>query len=525
MVNIIARWFCSILVIALIHLPSGPAGLAYGQVDYQPKMELHAYNDPGKIAVNVANFPIHRAGPSSAETKLTVSLCIPGVSDRVSQETTSGIFGSAVDAVFDMRELPIGEYAIVAKLTSPEGVTIGVESKLTFEWKGQTETFKNVKIVNNFVWEILNVKGDALSDLPKKFVFNNPGDRWVYIKSRAKVAKDSEVRLSVDSDSKEDAAITHYAERSLHLRLCVFCPRGSIPYSLITPVVFLWRNLVIRLIPVLQYSSYNGNPHIRPQGPYDWEFLRKDVLPNVNVVISAGEDEPAHLKEWAKMGRKWISDTTVPKITEADENALDKICDFWSSRIGLRHPLMSGIIVDEFSGGNDLVYDLYRKAVERIYSDPKYKGRAFIPYAGQFYRKDRSTGFAKTCIEGGGYICWERYLSEEKTPEAAMATIRRSFLTEMQSWEDGLPGSTKKMIIALGYMSQPTESLNIDPTVDFKVFMDMQIRFLATHPAFFGLGGVQEYDSSYSDEERCPMGRASVSPLLHRWEYGASHQR
>jgi len=68
-------------------------------------------------------------------------------------------------------------------------------------------------------------------------------------------------------------------------------------------------------------------------------------------------------------------------------------------------------------------------------------------------------------------------------------------------WEKGLPGVTEKMVVVYGYMSQPTESLNVDPTVDFKVYMDMQIRTLATHPAFFGLGGIQEYHSSYCDEE------------------------
>jgi hypothetical protein len=57
------------------------------------------------------------------------------------------------------------------------------------------------------------------------------------------------------------------------------------------------------------------------------------------------------------------------------------------------------------------------------------------------------------------------------------------------------------MVLVYGLMSQPTESLNVTPSVNFRVWMDMQLRFLAIHPVFFGLGGIQEYHSAYADEE------------------------
>lgn len=103
-------------------------------------------------------------------------------------------------------------------------------------------------------------------------------------------------------------------------------------------------------------------------------------------------------------------------------------------------------------------------------------------------------------MAGGGYICREQYLSERPTEAKARAAIRK-MAEEMPLWEEGLPGSTGRTIMVLAFMCQPTYSLNLYPSVDFKVHMDMQFRFLATHPAFFGLGGVQEYASSYADEE------------------------
>ena len=64
-----------------------------------------------------------------------------------------------------------------------------------------------------------------------------------------------------------------------------------------------------------------------------------------------------------------------------------------------------------------------------------------------------------------------------------------------------MPGVTRRTVMVLGYISAPTESLNINPGVDFKVYMDMQMQLLATDPAYFGLGGVQQYLAAYSDEE------------------------
>jgi len=57
-------------------------------------------------------------------------------------------------------------------------------------------------------------------------------------------------------------------------------------------------------------------------------------------------------------------------------------------------------------------------------------------------------------------------------------------------------------VVCLGYMSMPTtETLNLDPQVDFKVWMDLQFQHLATAPAFAGLYGLMEYTSGYADEE------------------------
>lgn len=420
----------------------------------------------------------------------------PKSTNSILQKIVENDHGVPIDVVFDAQTFPVGNYDIHVNILDSNGNFIGDESKTSFYWKGQSEAFKGVKVLNNFVWELLNVQGNSTLSKSNQYSINNPYDRWVYISAAAKITNGGEIWVSIDSNSRDDAIIVLTDKDNYSLEAMRFLLDGMHNIFVGCKGDVVLENLVVRSIPILQYAFYGANPHIHPYGPYDWEFLSKDILPNVNMVISCGKAEPSQLQEWKAGGGKWISIANVPET-----NKVDKMYEFWTNSIGFQHPLMDGIIVDEFGGGNDAVYDSYAEAVKKIYSNPQFKGKLFMPYGGTFYGKDKSTRFAKACIDNGGYVCWERYLPEQLTQNEAISFIRQRLLNEFPLWEEAIPGVTRKMIMVLGCMSQPTESLNVDPTVNFKVFMDMQFRLLATHPAFFGLGGLQAYHSSYCDEE------------------------
>ncbi len=98
-------------------------------------------------------------------------------------------------------------------------------------------------------------------------------------------------------------------------------------------------------------------------------------------------------------------------------------------------------------------------------------------------------------------LVFERYLSEQSTEKDAKDLLKRALIEEMVRWQKALPGVEKHMIICLGIMSAPPESLNVDPSVNYKVFLDMQFNVLANDPVFRGLYGVMTYTSGYADEE------------------------
>ena len=399
------------------------------------------------------------------------------------------------------QRLPPGPYTVRARAFGPKRKPVGEESTAIVQWPGVPEAFKNIRVLNNLCWELLNVKGDLQSGTRQQHKFSLPCDRWIFIRTTGAVPAGAAVSVTINSDIQ--AATAH--SKSGTLEAMRYLKAGPHTLHISRKGNAKLNHLIVRAIPALQHAFYKaGGPHIAPYGPYDWEFLKKDIRPNVNVMISRDNPKPEHIKAWTDSGRRWIGITNVfiPDLDEKKPDAVEKIYKHWSSSPGYQHPLMDGVIVDEFGGGGHTVYDLYRRAVERIQADPKYEGKTFSPYAsGTFYRPDRSREFARVCIEGGGYVCPEKYLSEKPTREEAKQFIYHAMVAPMAKWEEGLPGVTSRMIIVLGYLSEPMESLNVDPTVDFKVYMDMQIRALATHPAFFGLGGIQEYHIGYCDEE------------------------
>ena len=221
--------------------------------------------------------------------------------------------------------------------------------------------------------------------------------------------------------------------------------------------------------------------------------MSKDVLPNVNVMISGAVPKPEHIQPWKEAGRSWIAiqGYGVADVKFDAPDAADKVFAAWSASQGYQHPLMDGIIVDEFGGGDGIEYDVYRQVVERL--NATFKPKIYMPYGGRFYGGDRSTKFAQAALDGGGYVCPEYYLIEQPSQPEAEQFIYDSLVSDMRRWENGMPGVIPRVLVVLGYMSQPTESLNVNPSVNFKVYMDMQMRALATHPSCFGLGGLQWY--------------------------------
>ena len=109
--------------------------------------------------------------------------------------------------------------------------------------------------------------------------------------------------------------------------------------------------------------------------------------------------------------------------------------------------------------------------------------------------------FGRELMRLGDRFSLERYLPEQTTESEAELYLLKHLQHTHRIQRKNLPGIEKHLVICLGYLSDPPETLNRNPGVNYKVFMDMQFQHLATDPTFWGLYGIQEYLCSYADEE------------------------
>jgi len=463
------------------------------------KLEIEAYvcPFPEKIVVHLDPTAMR---PLPQGARLRVILRRQGVTEPEKEIGVSDIpeFGPA-EVIFDIANRPPCTYTVSATVLGPDGAAIGKESSTTVEWKGKPDIFKNVKVLNNLCWELLNVSGAARIAESQSFVL--PIDRWVFIRTKAEVPAGAEVKVVLDSEGKP--AILHTAGGTLEAMRYLKAGQHTLHISRKGNATL--AQLTVRAIPALQHAYYGARCDFPQYGPYDWEFLRKhNILSNVNFMISNIDVSPAHIQEWKESGRSWIWHTTVPSVDQTAADAVEKAYRHWSSTPGYQHPLMDGVIPDEFHSDGP-IYDIFRQAVEKLNAD--FKGRIFIPYGGDPVATERTRKFTRAVLDGGGYVAsLYGYLIEQPTEEAALKFIRDKLAMPTLQWEKRFPGLTHRSIIVLGYMSQPNENLNVNPLVNFRVFMDMEMRTLATDPAFFGLGGIQWYHAHRSDEENVRWG-------------------
>jgi hypothetical protein len=220
----------------------------------------------------------------------------------------------------------------------------------------------------------------------------------------------------------------------------------------------------------------------------------------VNTIVTTGPD-PEAFERWRNEGRAWISNASLPGLSSPAAPSLDHVYEVWSSNPGLTEAGYVGMIVDEFLYASPEHYAAWTGAMERLHGNPAFDGRTFYAWCGDLADIETSAAFRQRVADLGYRFAWEKYIHEQPTEAQATSEIARSLQQDMVEWQKSMPDIASRTVMTLGYLSAPPESLNLNPAVDYHVFMDMQFHRLATEPAFWGLYGIMEYSASYADEE------------------------
>jgi len=462
-------------------------------------LDAKAYPGPGKI---FAKLDIRLLEPLPSGVKLTSCLTKPESKNTIQCGNITKIpvyCDIGYVAVFDVQRLDAGDYTVHAGLLDENG-KITCESKKNVNWTGQPKEFENVNVLNNLVFELLNIDAGDKKDINDKYVFTNPWKRWVFIRTESEIKDKGELYILIDTEQVESAVITCDNKTQNTEEAMRYLDGGKHTLKIIKKGDVSIRKIIIRSIPMLHYAYYDAHPYVAPFGPYDWNFLSRHILPNVNTILSCfGDDSQAPgLEKWRKSGRHWFSTIQRPRNPAVDESGVKQVFDKFTKP--LQNPLRDGVIIDEFGESSELIYDVYTKAVLSISSNALFPKKVLAAYSTGLYGAKQSRDFGEALVKGNGYIARENYLPERMIEHSAVEGIGVN-IQDINAWEKSIPGVTRNLIWVYGLMNIPPESCNIDPTSDFRAYMDMQTQGLAVLPEFFGLGGIQWYHSSYSDEE------------------------
>jgi len=343
---------------------------------------------------------------------------------------------------------------------------------------------------NCLCWDILNVSPNGPPE--SSYTFDNPRWKggWVYFLSEGEdtltfsVADATPQAVRLPGGGKKQEAFRYLSEGN---------------HQITTSGSGTLNKLIVRSIPELHYSQYQSSSYIIEYGPYDWNFLSKHgVLANANTIMSSNTSAyNDRVDQWASLGRAWICHAGRPT------GDATTCYNYFAANQGYQNPSMRGIISDEYASAwvTDEQFDIYTQAVQMLHDTPEFDGKWFIPYLAAPPISEGMERFVEKCVNLGYAFANERYLWEQRYESDLYPAINGGFAVVAGEWNAAVPNSVQRLIMVPGLLCAPSQSLNVNPNADFKVFMDRIMYNMANSSQCQGLYGLQWYYSRYCDEE------------------------
>jgi hypothetical protein len=386
--------------------------------------------------------------------------------------------------------------------------------------------------LNNFVTELLRVQAVPVGQ-ERPLTFQNPRDGWVFLSLRANARPGEKVELVLGATGDGTALLEITPAHGPIAETMRLLPRGTQMLRLKGTGMKTAGPLVVRTMPETQFVRYPQEPRFPEQGTFSWMWLKQNVLSSVNTIATtapAGLDD--EVDEWTRSGRKFIAYGRVP---HEDNLTSRQAFEYWSQNRGFKDARFSGMLADEFNGRQDPQYPAWTEAMRMLGENSKGSGKAFYAYSGGpgMYSRPETRDLVRAVLDAGFYMAWERYHHEMPTEEEGRKFMDQILGDEISKWRATFPALLSHLVMVLGiFMSGP--DLDVQPDVNYKVWMDMQMRYLATDPRFDGLFGVQWWYSGAATEEilrwqsalyrhYCVEGATDLLSRRYGWEYSLDH--
>ena len=350
--------------------------------------------------------------------------------------------------------------------------------------------------LNNLAVEVL-AKPLQATGAAQRFEFSTVRDGWVFIKVETAAADPAlNVRLGTDDIV---TATTARCEAFREL------PGGK--HALVVRGAASGGRVVVRSIAEVFNYPACGSSQIPQNGKYDWDFHVRHVFPAVTT-LNGGSIPEEHRAAVRRMGLRWLANvgTTDPK------DAADLVARM-SASPGMTAPWFDGFTADEqFFGSPALVP--YTEAL-RLLKNPESRliytwivGKPAMPGVHSDF-----ISAALNASRGRGRLLFEVYCHSRPREQDAASYLNDRLVDTMARLGEYFPNAAAGTGMLLGNFNQiPIISLDVNPEVDYKYYLDMQLHLIATHPLLKGLAMTGYWGSYYDDEE---LYRWSMRLLRH----------
>lgn len=342
-----------------------------------------------------------------------------------------------------------------------------------------------IKPLNNLVAEVLRESIHGTS--PQTFNFVNPRDGWIFVAvSGEKLAPN----LTAKIDDRETLLSPNAG------RLEAFHELAMGPHRITISGNTGAACLLIHSVPEIFDYPPCANSAVKENGSYGWEFMKRHVLQAVTT-LNGGTLPGDALPEAKARGLKWLANFNVAPVD--DPAALRERME---KHAGMTQPQYDGFTSDELFFGRATI-DNYTKALWTLHNPQQRLVYTWI--VGKPSIAALHTDFMSAALNvsrGRGRLLFEAYCHPQPEEKAAAAYLDDMIGDTMRRFNAMFPGAAAGTGIIFGNFNQiPIISLEHDPAVDFKYFLDMQVNLVANSPDFASLATVGYWGTYYGDEE------------------------
>ncbi|NUP99641.1 MAG: hypothetical protein HUU35_07290, partial [Armatimonadetes bacterium] len=386
--------------------------------------------------------------------------------------------------VVKLAGLPLGDHRLTAVVSRRGAAEAVVQGSWPISLVAPPKVDPGgLKQLNNLAAEVLNQPLTA-DPRPLECRFVNPREGWVFFGLEtaapgAEVAVDGQTVITATTPRLEAFRELAAGEHSLTIK-------GSAGPG----------RLVVRAIAEIFDYPPAADSQVRENGSYNWAFMHRHILPAVTT-LNGGNLPADALAESEAMGLKWLANFNVAPVDDPAD-----VQRRMEAHPGLTQPQYDGLTSDELFFGRASI-DNYTKALWAV-QNPQDK-LIYTWVVGKPAIAGLHTDFISASVNasrGKGRLLYEAYCHPQDDEATARAYLDNFVTDTMRALKRFYPGVEAGTGIIFGNFNQmPIISLEHNPAVDFKYFLDMQVNLIANHPEFANLATTGYWGTYYGDEE------------------------